>query len=120
MSPQDFTNAKASYDMLITTVSEPSATNRTVVVWIQHTDLVFGRGMQGVPGALEPREIPQTGRGVLVSGAPTPFLVRRCLLEELAPMLDGIFNSTILGPGMQPLDSQLHPGQLEGQSEQGQ
>ena len=63
MSPQDFTNAKASYDMLITTVSEPSATNRTVVVWIQHTDLVFGRGMQGVPGALEPREIPQTGWG---------------------------------------------------------
>ena len=92
MSPQEFTNAKASYDMLITTVSLFFAIASSAV----NSDTGLVETRQGVPGALEPRQIPQTGRGVFVSGAPTPFLVRRCLLEELVPMLDGVFNNTVL------------------------
>ena len=82
-----------------------------------NSDANFVGTRQGVPGALEPRERPRTGRGVLVSGAPTPFLVRRCLLEELVPMLDGVFNKTVLDSGTHPPAGHLYPaGQLQGQS----
>ena len=66
-----------------------------------------------MPGALTPRQKPHKGRGMLVNGAPTPFLVRRCLLEELVPMLDRAFNKTqVIEDGAQPLDGQQH---LKGQ-----
>jgi len=65
---------------------------------------------------MEPRARPPsaTGRGVLLAGAPTPFLVRKCLMEELGPLLDAAFNQTILPSP--PSSSSLPPAtQQQGQ-----